>query len=259
MKKSSKKHNFYLKWWFWATILLLFVGTWMFMFIENIDLRSSVIGILSIWGSTIATIAIGIIAAKQSEHYTFITRKQSYIDSVRFEEQKFLQDFSQIEKCSFYIDLATDFVYAKGGDPREEMRCFSRHNELCNNIIAFMHTITTYEYCPLHAKDMLDECKNMLDYLKNDLNIITMPHPLEKEFQEKCVASIDYIMDWQSKIIEIKHKYIIQFQVLIHGINSCNNLNSLDKQVNRIADKTQKMRDEIALFNYFSEKKDGKQ
>ena len=105
---------------------------------------------------------------------------------------------------------------------------------------------------------MLDECKNMLDYLNNNLNILTIPHPLEKEFQKKCVASADYIMDWQSKIIELKQKYIIQFQILIHGINSCKNLNSLDKQINRISDKTQKMRDEIALFNYFSEKKDGK-
>ena len=102
MKKSKKLSTryFYQKWWFWVIIVLLFAGTWATILIQNINLRSSIIGILGIWGSTIATIFIGIIAAGQSERYAFFSQKQGYIDSIREEERRFLKDF---EKSPFFI------------------------------------------------------------------------------------------------------------------------------------------------------------
>lgn len=68
-KKQPKKKTedyFYQKWWFWVVIGVIFAGTWALLFIKDIDLRSSIIGICGVWGSTIATIFIGIIAARQA-------------------------------------------------------------------------------------------------------------------------------------------------------------------------------------------------
>ena len=57
---------FYQKWWFWVIIAVMFIGSWLSLFIKDINLRSSIIGIWGVWGSSIATIFIGIIAARQT-------------------------------------------------------------------------------------------------------------------------------------------------------------------------------------------------
>lgn len=87
MKKDSKSSNnptpFYARWWFWTIIGGLLIITWAFLLIPDIDLRTSIIGICGVWGSTIATIFIGIIASMQNEKISFASLKESTIANIR--------------------------------------------------------------------------------------------------------------------------------------------------------------------------------
>lgn len=256
-KKQSKKiteRYFYQKWWFWVVIGVIFAGTWAFLFIKDIDLRSSIIGICGVWGSTIATIFIGIIAARQSERYTFLAKKEDYITKVRLEEQRFLLDFDKVGNSGKYLNLAMELIFVKGEDSREQVSFMVKHSQVKDELVCFMHTITTYEYCPIRAKEMMDGCQNMLTYLQSNLNLSQIPDVLEEGFQEKCVACADYIMAWQEKMRLVKTKYIIGFQILINALTKCKDLDALNKQMKIISRKTQKMREELALYNYFDRK-----
>ena len=93
-KKITKKKtelNFYQKWWFWFIVGMIFIGSWVFLFIKDMNLRSSIIGICGVWGSTIATIFIGIIAYKQSERYK--------IENTRYEKSQDDRVWCQ-DKCT---------------------------------------------------------------------------------------------------------------------------------------------------------------
>ena len=260
-KKITKKETeryFYQKWLFWIIIGVIFAGSWAFLFIKDMNLRSSIIGICGVWGSTIATIFIGIIAAKQNERYTFISKKQEYIDGVREEERRFLTDFSEIGLATHYIELAIDIVYTKGADdPQKETFLIAKQFQMANNLATFMHKISAYEYSPVYAKEMWEKCKEMGDYLWNEMNLVKMPDPLDEKFREKGKEFADYILDWAQEMQELKTKYVLGFQVLINAFSKCNDMESLNRQVAIISKKTQKMREEVALFNYF-ESKDSK-
>ena len=258
MKKSKDKSKklstryFYQKWWFWVIIVLLFAGTWATILIQNINLRSSIIGILGIWGSTIATIFIGIIAACQNERYAFFSQKQGYIDSIREEECRFLEDFEKVGVASTYIELAIDLVYAKGDDdPKKEIALVARHIQIVNSLTGFMLTIPNYEYSPLYAKELWEQCEKMCKYLCETMNIAKMPNPLEDNFRDNGVDFATNITEWAEKMQEIKTKYALSYQVLINAVTKCKNMSALNKQMSRITEKTRKMREEIALFNRF--------
>lgn len=254
MKKSKKLSTryFYQKWWFWVIIVLLFAGTWATILIQNINLRSSIIGILGIWGSTIATIFIGIIAACQSERYAFFSQKQGYIDSIREEERRFLQDFEKVGVASTYIELAIDLIYAKGDDdPKKEIALVARHIQIVNSLTGFMHTIPNYEYSPLYAKELWEQCETMCKYLCETMNVAKMPNPLDDNFRDNSVDFASNITEWAEKMQKIKTTYALSYQVLINAVTKCKNMNALNKQMSRIAEKTRKMREEIALFNRF--------
>ena len=262
-KKQPKKKTedyFYQKWWFWVVIGVIFAGTWALLFIKDIDLRSSIIGICGVWGSTIATIFIGIIAARQNERYTFISKKQEYIDGVREEERKFLADFAEIGLATHYIELAIDIVYTKGADdPQKESLLMAKQFQMANNLATFMHNISAYEYSPVYAKEMWDKSKEMGEYLWSEMNLAKMPEPLDEKFREKGTEFAEFIMDWAKAMQEIKTKYILGFQLLINAFSKCNDMKALNRQAAIISKKTQKMREEVALFNYFEKKEQNKE
>ena len=82
-------------------------------------------------------------------------------------------------------------------------------------------------------------------------NIAKMPNPLDDNFRDNGVDFAANITEWAEKMQKIKTTYALSYQVLINAVTKCKNMNALNKQMSRIAEKTRKMREEIALFNRF--------
>ena len=119
-KNSTSEKHFYLKWWFWTIIIVLFAITWIFLLISDIDLRTSIIGICGIWGSTIATIFIGVIAANQNDKAEIRERKEILIREIKQEQRQFIEDFSKTFDYENFYDLL--FAYLSYKDTFEDVQ-----------------------------------------------------------------------------------------------------------------------------------------
>ena len=248
--KNRKYIAFYKRWWFWAIVCLLVVLTCFFLLIEDINLRTTIIGICGIWGSTFATIFIGIVAECQNEKFEFRSRKESIIKDIREEERIFLNDFNNVGVSSKYIDLAVGIINHCGDGNVEEVHIIAQHQQAMDDLYRFMQNIGLYEYCPYYAKELIAKIKDMISYLQHDLNP-AMINPLDKNYKEKAKDFAEYIINWSKSVNEIRVKYIASFHVLISLITKCQNLESLNKQIDRISCKSQDLREEIILLNHF--------
>ena len=119
-KNSTLEKHFYLKWWFWTIIIVLFTITWIFLLISDIDLRTSIIGICGIWGSTIATIFIGVIAANKNDKAEIRERKEILIREIKQEQRQFIEDFSKTFDYENFYDLL--FAYLSYKDTFEDVQ-----------------------------------------------------------------------------------------------------------------------------------------
>lgn len=251
MKKRERRHiAFYKKWYFWLIISLIFVSTCLLILIPDINLRTTIIGVCGIWGSSIATIFIGVIAERQNERFEFRSRKESTIKEIREEERLFLLDFNDVCTPGKYIKLAEGIIGHSGDGDAAEIIVIAEHCQAMDDLCRFMSNITLYEYCPIYAKELFEKIKEMLLYLQNELNPANV-RKLGHDYKGKAGKFAEDIIDWTKDTNELKAKYIANFQVLISLINKCDNLVSLNKQIERITSKSQAFREEFVLSNYF--------
>ena len=256
MKKDSKSLNnstpFYARWWLWTIIGGLLIVTWAFLLIPDIDLRTSIIGICGVWGSTIATIFIGIIASIQNEKISFASLKESTIANIREEERRFLNDFDKVGLSGRYIDFALEVLSLKTiSDPVKEVKNVVCFGKITNDLLCFIQILYTYEFCPLCIKEMKELCEEMHKLIVNKLNIAN------KEVSQDNIVTevVDFIMDWDKKMQELRIRFIIQFQLLINLMTKCKNMPELQKRINTVKEKTKKIREELALLGYFDKPK----
>ena len=74
--------------------------------------------------------------------------------------------------------------------------------------------------------------------------------------QDNIVTEVvDFIMDWDKKMQELRIRFIIQFQLLINLMTKCKNMPELQKRINTLKEKTKKIREELALLGYFDKPK----
>ena len=245
-KNSTSEKHFYLKWWFWAIIIVLFTITWIFLLISDIDLRTSIIGICGIWGSTIATIFIGIISVNQNKHYEFVTKKNEIINSIRMEERLFLEDFSLIGDLEIYTDYVLFLVYnTEHEDPRKRIEIVTKHRNLVNKITNFMDKILIYEYGQFRADELMKNAQKMYKYLFNQLNPSKVPNILSDEFKEKYANSAKFLSKWIADMTQLKNESVYGYQLFINAIDKCTNLNALENQHSKILNGTKNMREKI--------------
>lgn len=237
-KKQSKKiteRYFYQKWWFWVVIGVIFSGTWAFLFIKDMDLRSSIIGICGVWGSTIATIFIGIIAARQSERYAFISRKQNLIDIIRTEQTSFLSAYVEICDIGQYTDIVMKALFSTESEWDKKLECTIQYAELCLIIEDFFDKLTSFWYSPTGIKQMQDCCKDFLNFLKTDLNEeVLLNTPIEKAVETNKYLVHEYLQH-MSKFRKAKNVSIVEMQYLVRIISQTKTMGDLKDIENKIS------------------------
>lgn len=237
-KKQPKKKTegyFYQKWWFWVVIGVIFAGTWAFLFVKDMNLRSSIIGICGVWGSTIATIFIGIIAAKQSERYTLLSRKQSLIDAIRAEQNSFLTTYSEISGIGQYVEVSLEALFVEEDEWEKKLQCAIKYTNLLAVVEDFSNKLTTYWYSPTGMKQMQDACNNFLKFLKIDLNVDALVNTSLENAVAVNKKLVQQYLEHLKNLRKVKNVIIVEMQYLIRIIAQSKNMKELQDIENKIS------------------------
>ena len=106
MKKGIEKASkpFYTKWWLWTIIaIVLFCNIAVLLWVQNNDLKSNLLTLISGWVSFIATLLIGVIAFMQSKEY------KEENDKFIKEQKNRLWEQSQYDRISTILDQLVYF------------------------------------------------------------------------------------------------------------------------------------------------------
>lgn len=234
LKKKAGRY-FYQKWWFWVVIGVIFAGTWAFLFIKDMDLRSSIIGICGVWGSTIATIFIGIIAARQSERYTLLSRKQSLIDAIRAEQNSFLTTYSEINDIGQYVDVSLEALFVAEDEWEKKLECAIKYTNLLAIVEDFSNRLTTYWYSPTGMKQMQDACNKFLNFLKTDLNVDTLVNTSLENAVAVNKKLVQQYLEHLKNLRNVKNVIIVEMQYLIRIIAQSKKMEELQDVENKIS------------------------
>ena len=240
-KNNLKNNCIYRKWWFWTIVLIFFAITFGFLFIENNDTKSILFSFCGIWGSMIATFLIGFIAAKQSEYYTFLSKKQSAIDAIKTEQLSFITSFNNIENIEKYVDLVMEAFFLDDDDFVNKLKCTIKHIDLCHSIETFYNQLSSYWYAPISIKDAQNNCKALLSFLHTDLDQDTLLNTKLDRAVEVIKALSNKYLSLLKKLRENNRAIIAEMQYLIritsqaksmHDLTAIeNNLHKFNKEV----------------------------
>ena len=232
MKKKNKiKKPFYCEWWFWLIIVLLFSITWLTLFISDSDLRTSIIGICGIWGSTIATIFIGIIASKQSRDYDFKLRKENLITEIRREERQFLEDFGLAFNEEKYFEVL--FANLSKEDSFEDVqKCGFLMININEKIRRFRKGTELYNYCSISIKKFIEGLTEFEKFLKKDLfvykKIEVIDETSAKKFQAYYVKQSEKLMEELTRLNYARNAVVFEMQIIINSIITCKTIKKLE-------------------------------
>lgn len=233
-KKQIKKSPFYKLWWFWLIIGIIFIASWSLFFIKDLNIRNSIIGILGIWGSTVATIFIGIIAAKQNENLAFNTRKQQLLNDVNESLITFNQCFYKICDLQFIYTIKKEIEKLPhlNGIEFEKAR-----KEIVHKIIEFSHILDEFDNNLLKSilgtEDFIEFTENAREieyYFDKILNVYS-----NKE--KKLIKNEDYknfISEWLITIIPLKSsvsKYGLNLKKRILVCTTLKELNIIEQEI----------------------------
>ncbi len=229
--KEKTKKSFYKLWWFWLIIGVIFVGSWFLFFISNLDVRTSIIGILGVWGSTIATIFIGIIAAKQNENFNFIMRKQQLINEVGENIISFQQGYFEVLDLKLIYTLNREIrkIY-KITDQLENLyaqsdllgRIISYHNNIQQFKVKIIKTNFDYNKLTTLLNNISELDTFIINKFRSDIKL-TDPQEANQQFDER----LNCIHEITKKIILSQGAVIDYAQNLKLRILSTSNLTDL--------------------------------
>ena len=173
-KKINEKNKkpFYKLWWFWLIIIAIFVGTWCLLFVCDFDARSSIIGILGIWGSTIATIFIGVIASKQNEHFTFISRKQALIADISENINNFQNEFVKAIDISQLTSLMQEQwelekITDKNKQQARSVAMMSTKTRVVMTLFYFKNFLINSKLCAENIIILYDNIDKLMKYIND--------------------------------------------------------------------------------------------
>ncbi|MCM1289321.1 MAG: hypothetical protein NC132_01530 [Corallococcus sp.] len=249
-KQRNKKSNiFYRKWWFWLIITFIFAGTWCFIAISDLDLRNSIIGICAIWGSTIATIFIGIIAAKQGEYFTFITHKQNIINQIKDNQTFFLTDIHELRDIGQYYELLTNLICSSNDEDVVEKTLprTIQKTKIIETIKQFILVSETYQYCPVSIPELRKECENFMTFIVKEFNESNLPDPGQdpEEFKKKAKNLSSQVIKHMNEINKLSSKVTTEMQFLINELSKKKSLKELTEFENKILSKTKQVREKL--------------
>lgn len=223
-KKTKPSHPFYTKWWFWLIVGALFIITWLFILINDINLRTSIIGICGIWGSSIATIFIGIIAVKQNNRFEFRAKKENLIKEIRQEERMFLEDCSKTLDLQKYYDILFAAMLYDDKFENIQKQIFLRLSIL-GQLKQFEKNLELLNYCNVSIKQFTEafcEFTRFVDEkLLNSEKIMVSDKPAKK-FKSYYVELSKELNNNFMIVNQYKNTVIFEMQFLINQIQSCN-------------------------------------
>ena len=220
-KNSTSEKYFYLKWWFWTIIIVLFAITWLFLRISDIDLRTSIIGICGIWGSTIATIFIGVIATKQNDRVEIRERKEILIREIQQEQRQFIEEFSKTFDYENFYDLL--FAYLSYEDTFEDIqkKVFYTLN-LIGKLNQFEKNLEMINYSRICLKSFMEGYKEFKKFVTTKLikakQIKIVDEKTAKTYRQYYTKLAKKLNEQLINMNQLKNAVIFEMQFAINQV-----------------------------------------
>ena len=230
---------------------------------------------ISGWISGIATIILGLIAFWQNKQYKkqndvyqekidkqnndilLMYKKQNIISKINAEQIRLSEELSKLCSPDLYVNLVINRVFANEDDVGNQGKYTTTILVLMQSWDSFLNNIFTYNYFPIASERLIEQVQIFKIFISTELAGCKFHDPSDDVdvFKQEAKQLTNKVMNLLGDMLKVKMEVIAELQFLTSSFENSQTLSELADWENKIANRTQAIRDKYI----FGEKKNEKE